>query len=305
MPMSSPFNAASPQALAIKSLFLFVLWLGLGVFVIVAGLVLTAAIRFRARAGGSEAPQEEGRPKWEIVWTGAAALLLAVILIPTIAVMRTADPARGAHAPDLVVIGHQWWWEIRYPASGVVTANEVHIPTGRPLLVRLISADVIHDFWVPQLARKEDLTPGYPAAIWLEANAPGTYLGACVEFCGVQHAWMRIAVIAQAPGAFDAWLRARQQPAAAPTAPDAVAGMTLYRALTCDSCHATGVAVGPELVHVATRATLAGGRIVNTPETLARWIADPNALKPGTLMPNFHLTGDQVRDLVAYLETRR
>ena len=107
MPMSSPFNAASPQALAIKSLFLFVLWLGLGVFVIVAGLVLTAAIRFRARAGGSEAPQEEGRPKWEIVWTGAAALLLAVILIPTIAVMRTADPARGAHAPDLVVIGHQ------------------------------------------------------------------------------------------------------------------------------------------------------------------------------------------------------
>jgi len=305
MPMSSPFNAASPQALAIKSLFLFILWLGLGVFVIVAGLVLIAAIRFRARAGGPPVSQEEGRPKWEIVWTGAAALLLVVILIPTIGVMRTADPAPSARAPDLVVIGHQWWWEIRYPEAGVVTANEVHIPTGRPLLVRLASADVIHDFWVPQLARKEDLTPGHPTAIWLEADAPGTYLGACVEFCGVQHAWMRITVIAQAPDAFDGWLRARRQPAAAPTAPDAVAGMTLYRALTCDSCHASGVAVGPELAHVATRATLAGGRVANTPQTLARWIADPNALKPGTLMPNFHLTTDQVRELVAYLETRR
>jgi len=305
MSISSPFNPASPQALATKHLFEFILWLGAGVFVLVAALVLIAVVRFRHRPGAPEPPQEEGKPKWEIVWTVAAALLLVVILIPTIITMRLVDPPVGSHQPDLEVIGHQWWWEVRYPRAGVITANEVHIPTGRPLLVHLESADVIHDFWVPQLARKMNLTPGYPQNIWLQANAPGTYTGACVEFCGVEHAWMRIAVIAQTPDAFQVWLREQARPAPDPTAPEAVAGLHLFRQLTCDSCHAVGVAVGPDLGHFATRDTLAAGRTANTPEALARWLADPNALKPGVLMPNFHLTEDQVRALVAYLETRR
>ena len=284
-----------------------VLWLGAGVFVIVAGLVVVAAIRFRARPGASEPPQEESRPKWEYVWIAGAVAILIAIFIPTVAVMRAASPPAGSAdpRPDLIIIGHQWWWEIRYPGAGVVTANEVHLPTGRPLVARLESADVIHDFWVPQVARKEDLTPGYPTTMLLEAARPGTYLGACVEFCGAGHAWMRISVVAQPPAAFAAWLAGERQPPQAPSTPDAIAGEHLYRALSCDRCHGASTAVGPDLTHVATRATLAAGRLANTPENLDRWLTNPQALKPGALMPDFRLTPGQVRDLVAYLETRR
>jgi len=303
--ISSPFNPASPAAFATRGLFEFVLWLGLAVFVVVAGLVVVAAIRFRARPGQPDVPQVEAAPKWEYVWTGAAALILLVILVPTLRVMRAVDPSAGARQPDLVVIGHQWWWEIRYPRDGVVAANEVHIPTGRPLLVRVDSVDVIHTFWVPQLAPKIQTIPGHPNEIWLQADAPGEYIGTCAQFCGLEHAWMRILVVAQTPDAFAAWTVAQRQPAPAPASPDAVAGMHLYASMTCDSCHGTGVAVGPDLTHFAARQTLAAGRTANTPETLARWLADPNALKPGVLMPNFHLTPDQVRSLVAYLETRQ
>jgi len=303
--ISSPFNPASPEAYATRALFEFVLWLGAAVFIVVAGLVVVAAIRFRARPGGPEAPQDEGKPKWEFVWTGAAALLLLVILVPTLRVMRAVNPDAGSRRPDLIVIGHRWWWEIRYPQDGVVAANEVHIPTGRPLLLRVDSADVIHTFWVPQLAPKIQAIPGHPNEIWLQADAPGDYLGTCAQFCGLEHAWMRILVVAQSPDAFATWAATQRRPAPTPAAPDAVAGMRLYRSLTCDSCHGTGVAVGPDLEHFATRQTLASGRITNTPETLARWLADPDALKPGVLMPNFHLTPGQVQALVAYLETRR
>ena len=303
--ISSPFNPASPQIYATRGLFEFVLWLGAAVFVLVAGLVVVAAIRFRARPGAPQAPQEEGRPAWEYVWTGAAALLLLVILVPTIRTMRFIDPPAGSRRPDVVVIGHQWWWEIRYAVSGVIAANEVHIPTGRAQLVRVDSADVIHSFWVPQLAPKIQSIPGHPNEIWLQADAPGRYLGSCAQFCGLEHAWMRILVVAESPDAFAAWTAAQRQPAPAPQAADAVAGMRLYQSMTCDSCHAAGVAVAPDLAHFATRETLGAGRTANTPQTLARWLEDPDALKPGVLMPNFHLTPDQVRALVAYLETRR
>jgi cytochrome c oxidase subunit 2 len=303
--ISSPFNPASPAGYATRALFELVLWLGAAVFIVVAGLVVVAAIRFRARPGGPEAPQHEGAHKWEFVWTAAAALLLLVLFVPTLRGMQFINPAAGSRQPDLIVIGHQWWWEIRYPDDGIVAANEVHIPTGRAMLVRVDSADVIHTFWVPQLAPKIQNIPGHPNEIWLQADAPGNYLGACAQFCGVEHAWMRILVVAQPPAEFAAWTAAQRAPAPAPEAADAVAGMHLYQSMTCDSCHAAGVDVGPDLTHFAARQTLAAGRTANTPEALARWLADPNALKPGVLMPNFHLTADQVHDLVAYLETRR
>ncbi|SRR5579871_194646 len=307
MQFSSPFNPASPEGAATKSLLELVLWLGAGVFVIVAGLVLIAAVRFRARPGAPEPPPVQVRHQWEYVWIAAAVAILIAIFIPTVAMMRATAPPGGSEdpSPDLIIIGHQWWWEIRYPNSHVVTANEVRIPVGRPMIARLESADVIHDFWVPQLARKEDLTPGYPTTVVLRADRPGTYLGACVEFCGVGHAWMRISVIAEFPQAFDAWLASERRPPPAPSTPDAIAGAKLYESLSCDHCHASAVAVGPDLTHIATRVTLAGGRMPNTPENLARWLADPQALKPGALMPDFRLAPDQIRDLVAYLETRR
>jgi cytochrome c oxidase subunit 2 len=282
-------------------LFALVLTLGIAVFVLVAGIIVIAAIRYRDRPGRADPVQDTGKRKFELAWLAGAVLLLLVIFVPTVHTMRAVDPRAGAGPPDLVVIGHQWWWEVRYPASGAVTANEIHLPAGRPMLLRLDSVDVIHDFWVPPLARKMDMTPGHPTHIWLQADAPGVYLGACVEFCGVQHAWMRIRVIADPPPRFDAWLRGQLAGPPAPKTPDAIAGARLYHEGTCATCHATGV--GPDLTHLATRETLAAGLLVNTPQNLARWLADPQAVKSGSLMPNFHLSEGDVRRLVAYLET--
>jgi len=169
--------------------------------------------------------------------------------------------------------------------------------------VRVESADVIHNFWVPQLARKIDATPGHPVAMWLQANRPGVFLGACGEFCGVEHAWMRIRVIAHTAPEYAVWQQVQIRPPARPVASDAVAGERLYQKLACATCHASSVAVGPDLTHLASRETLAGGVIENTATNLTRWLATPDAVKPGSLMPNFHLGAREVGELVAYLET--
>ncbi|HKV45362.1 MAG TPA: cytochrome c oxidase subunit II [bacterium] len=301
MPIGSLLSSASPQAQATGHLLVFVLALGGAVFALVAGIIVVAAVRFRDRPGRAEPVQDPGRPKAEIAWVAGAGALLLVIFVPTVVTMRIVDPPTGRRIPDLVVTGHQWWWEVGYPGQGIVTANEIHIPVDRPLLVHLVSADVIHDFWVPQLARKMDLTPGYPTDIWLQADTPGVYLGACAEFCGAEHAWMRIRVIAEPAPAFAAWVQQQRQPPPPPQGPEAAVGVQLYQEDTCGSCHATGV--GPDLSHLASRGTLAAGRLENTPAELARWLADPQAVKPGSLMPNFHLSPADVRALVAYLET--
>ena len=274
--ISSPFNPASPEAYATRGLFEFVLWLGAAVFVVVAGLVVVAAIRFRARPGGPEAPQDEGKPKWEFVWTGAAALLLLVILVPTLRVMRAVDPDAGSRQPDLIVIGHQWWWEIRYPQDGVVAANEVHIPTGRPLLVRVDSADVIHTFWVPQLAPKIQTIPGPPE----RDLAPGRRARRVPrDLRAVLRPRARLdADPGRRPDRPTPSRRGRRRSGSRPRRPrrrTRSPACSCIASLTCDSCHGTGVAVGPDLTHFATRQTLAAGRIANTPETLARWLADP------------------------------
>ena len=301
MPIGSPFNPASPQAEATSHLLVFVLLLGAAVFIIVAGVIVVAALRFRDRPGRAEPPQNAGRPRVEIAWVAGAGVLLLVIFIPTVMTMRVVDPPAERRIPDLVVTGHQWWWEVGYPGQGVVTANEIHLPVDRMFLVHLASVDVIHDFWVPQLARKMDMTPGHPTDIWLEADKPGVYLGACVEFCGAQHAWMRIRVIAEPAPAFAAWVQQQRQSPPPPQDPDAVAGARLYHEDTCASCHGTGI--GPDLNHIASRETLAAGLLENTPANLTRWLTDPQAIKPGSLMPNFHLRDADVRALVAYLGT--
>jgi cytochrome c oxidase subunit 2 len=186
---------------------------------------------------------------------------------------------------------------------GIVPANAIHLPVGRQFLVHLDSADVIHDFWVPQLARKMDMTPGHPDDISLQADRPGEYVGACVEYCGAEHAWMRILVIADPPAAFEAWQRRQRRPAPPPATADAIAGAGLFQQYVCQACHAAGVAVGPDLDHLASRRMLAAGVLPNTPANLVRWLRDPQALKPGSLMPDFHLTDADARKLVAYLET--
>jgi cytochrome c oxidase subunit 2 len=308
--LGSPFDAHSRGAAAIASLFTDALVVSGAIFLLVTVLVFTCAYRFRAR-GDVEPKQVEGHRGLEIGWTVAPVLILTGLLVLTVQAMSVSDPPID-RAPDVTIIAHQWWWEVRYP-SGAVTANEVHIPTGKPLVFRLESADVIHDFWVPSLGRKMDATPGHPTSIWLEADEPGTYTGACAEYCGVEHAWMRTLVVAEAPDAFEAWQR-HELAATTRRTPkdgdDVLRGEKLFLGMACVSCHTIRGAGGqqrfaPDLTHLAERRTLGAGVLANAPDKLALWLKDPQAIKAGCHMPDTQLTDAQVNDLVAYFETLR
>ena len=216
MQTSNALDPQSPQAraiydLAIPSTIIFAL-----IFVIVTGAIIYAILRFRGGAGEPDPKQIPGNRKVEIAWTIIPFLIVILLLAMTISAMNRADPP-PAPSPDLVITGHQFWWQVDYPGSGAITANEIHIPTGKPLSVRLESKDVLHEFWVPELTRKMTNVPGQPNHIWLQADKPGTYIGQCSEFCGTQHAWMRILVVADEPSKFEEWQRAQLQPGQAAT----------------------------------------------------------------------------------------
>jgi cytochrome c oxidase subunit 2 len=191
----------------------------------------------------------------------------------------------------------------------VVTANEIHIPTGKPLSVRLDSKDVLHEFWVPELARKMTTVPGQPNHIWLQADKPGVYIGTCSEYCGIQHAWMRILVVAEEPSKFEEWQRAQSQPGLAVKTAAAAKGLVLFQTSSCINCHAirgvTGAdaSVAPDLTHVASRRQIGAGILENTPANMRRWLKNPQHIKPGALMPDFNFTDQQLDQLGAYLET--
>ena len=302
-------DPASPDAATIRHLFVVVFLICCAIFLVVVALILTSVIRFR---GGSTPVQDFGRHRSEAVWAIAPVLIVFALstvstkLILSILAMPTSRISEAGNA-DLLVVGHQWWWEVRYPAAGAVAANEIHIPVGRKLRVRVETADVIHSFWVPQLAPKMDMIPGHPNFVWLEADRPGVYEGSCAEFCGNQHAWMRFIVVAEPAPRYDAWLAHQSRPASAPQGSVAEEGRRFFFAQTCANCHAIGgtsavANAAPDLTHLASRAQLAAGVIPNTPQNLDRWLRDPQAVKPGCLMPNFTLNDEQATQLVAYLE---
>ncbi|QLG13087.1 cytochrome c oxidase subunit II (plasmid) [Deinococcus sp. D7000] len=309
---------ASPLAAPITTLTYVTLGLGLAIFALVTGLTFYFVWRYRHRGAEGEPPQIFGNARDEVVWMLMAGGILVFLFILTWITMNRIDPQAGQDGtPDVIVTGHQWFWEASYPRAtnpaglGVVsTAGEIHIPTGKKLLLQVGSADVIHDFWAPQLARKMDAIPGQGNRLWIQADKPGTYLGACSEFCGAQHAWMRFKVIAQTPQDFQAWL-ARQARQAAPPPPvqaEALAGAALFVRQGCGECHTLrGVGargtVGPDLTHFASRGIIAGGVLDNTPDNLRRWLHNPQAVKPGVRMPNYRLNDAQLRQLTAYLET--
>lgn len=292
---------------SIRDLFIIVTVIGAVVLLIVGGLVTFFALRYRGRPGAADPPPSFGNTRVEITWVIVPLIIVLTLFGLALRSARVVTPSTSGRDPDLIVIGHQWWWEVIYPETGVVSANEIHIPTGARVLLQIESADVIHDFWVPEVGRKIDAIPGHPNRIWIGADQPGTYLGACSEFCGLQHAWMRLRVIAQPQQEFDAWQQQQRGPIAAPAGTAASSGAELFRTRTCASCHAVeGTArrpdVAPNLAHLRDRETLGAGVIQNTPENLARWLQDPQAIKPGSLMPNLNLTDEQVASLVAYLE---
>lgn len=304
---TSVFHATSPQTRAIAQLFDFDLAIAAAIFLTVAGLVTICVIRFRRRPGQGEPRQDPGNPRLETVWTVIPALILCALLAATAYTMLAVNPPVGAREPDVVVVAHQWWWEYRYPRAGVVTANELHLPAGSNCLLRLESADVIHDFWVPDLAAKSDAIPGHPSYLWINPEQVGVFTGSCAEYCGMCHGQMGIRVIIEPAAAFAQWLASQRALHGAPVAEDARRGQRLFLERTCMNCHAiagTPAAgrVGPDLTHLGGRQTLAANVLDNTASNLAHWIRDPQAIKAGCHMPDLQLTAQECRDVAAYLE---
>jgi cytochrome c oxidase subunit 2 len=241
------------------------------------------------------------------------AALVTLFAVSDVWITRDPDveaPKASTTRLTVDVIGHQWFWEVRYPGTAAITANEIHIPARTRVQVVGTTADVIHSFWVPQLNRKIDLIPGERHRVLLYADRPGRYRGQCAEFCGLQHANMALYVFADPPARFQAWLAGLQRRAAPPAAAIPRRGQQVFMASGCGSCHAIAGTqaqgrVGPDLSHVASRTTLAALTIPNRPGQLARWIHDPQGVKPGNRMPGFDLPAPDLRALVAYLETLR
>lgn len=278
------------------------------VFVLVEGLIVFAIFRFRERSATALPKQTHGNNKAEIAWTIAPTLLLLAIAIPTVAgIYRIAKPP-GDDRLEVKVTAHQWWWEVEYADSKVITAGELHIPVNRPVYVALESVDVIHSFWVPKLAGKQDVVPGRTNHLTLEADVAKEYLGQCVEFCGLSHANMQFRVVAHSPEDFDRWIAEQKVEAKSASSPLASKGEDFFINGTCAGCHAINGTeaqgrVGPNLTHIASRTRFAGSMYERTDDNLKAWLRDPPGRKPGSRMPNLHLTEDEIEALVAYLNT--
>jgi cytochrome c oxidase subunit 2 len=284
-----------------------IFWWSVGIFFVVELLLLFALVRFRRREGDSGVPdQVHGFTALEIGWTLIPAAILFFIAIPTVRGIFEIDGAPPDPDPiEITVIGHQWWWEFRYPELGFVTANELHVPVGRSASLTLTSADVIHSFWVPRLGGKRDLNPGSENRLWFTPDEVGVYHGQCAELCGTSHANMRMRVVVEDSVSFARWADAMSRPAPA----DSAGAMTLLIS-GCAACHSVaGTAaqgkVGPDLTNLGLRSTLAGGLIENTPENLAGWLRNPDSVKPGALMPDLNLDEDRIDALVRFLEGSR
>jgi cytochrome c oxidase subunit II len=308
---ASIFAPAGAPADAIQTLSLLVLAIAAGIFLIVGGLLVYCILRYRHRPGDDdcEPPQVYGSNPVELAWTVVPVLIVLVLL--TTATRTTYEIQAAVPPPDAVrvrVVGHQWWWEFQYPDLGVVTANELHIPVRTATYLTLESADVVHSFWVPRLAGKTDVIPNRRNVMWLTPWEPGLYVGQCAEFCGTQHAHMLLRVVAHPPDEFERWVAAQRLPAA--ENPAVAAGRRVFEETACVNCHTvrgTGAEgrFGPDLTHLMSRETLGAGVAPLDPVTLRAWIADPDHLKRGVLMPAMQLGDAQVDQLVAYLATLR
>jgi cytochrome c oxidase subunit 2 len=284
--------------------------LGSLVYLLVVGLLVAIVVRQRRlRPARPTEAQEGAARRW--IWIGGLALPLLVISGVLAVSARTLAALGGpGHNPrrTIDVIGHRWWWEFRYASDGLTTANEMAVPVGEAVTVRLRTKDVIHSFWVPELTRKVDLTPGKVGSVVITAEHPGFYRGECAEFCGLQHARMTLRVLALPPDEFEAWRRAHVHPATAPATARTRDGQRVFLGSTCVACHtidgtpAAGQ-IGPDLTHLASRRTIAGGTLAKTRGNLARWIRDPQAIKRGAQMPPSHLSRRELQSLLDYLES--
>jgi cytochrome c oxidase subunit II len=304
----------STPAKEIYGLSLFVLLITGSIFLVVAGLLAYVIIKFRARETDEkhEPAQIYGSTQVELAWTVIPVLIVVVLFLTTARIIfAIQDAPKPTAALDVTVIGHQFWWEFRYPKLGIVTANELHLPVStraapEPTYLSLLSADVDHSFWVPQLGGKTDLIPNHPNEMWIDPQKPGLYLGQCAQFCGIEHAKMLLRVYVDTPEQFALWVKSEQQPGMQDAT--AAAGRHVFETEACVNCHTiSGTAAkgtfGPDLTHLMSRSTIAAGAAENTRDNLRSWIENPNTLKPGALMPAMQLSDEETNEVVTYLET--
>jgi cytochrome c oxidase subunit II len=310
----SIFAPESAPAHSISHLAGFVLAIAGVIFVVVGGLLVYAVVRFRRRADddGIEPAQIYGSGPVEAAWTIVPCVIVVVLALTTARVIHEIQDARQpAGALEVQVIGHQWWWEYRYPKLGIVTANELHVPVSRggvrrPTFLDLRSADVVHSFWVPRLAGKTDLIPNKINSMWIEPERTGLFLGQCAKYCGTQHAKMLLRVEVDSPEEFDRWTKQQEQNAEKD--PMVAAGRLVFEQTACINCHTIKGTVangrfGPDLTHLMSRETLASGVLSNSPQNLRAWIKSPEQFKPGVLMPAMNLNDADLDELVSYLTT--
>jgi cytochrome c oxidase subunit II len=315
----SPTNIFAPLSTPAQSVFdlsLFVLEVTGAIFLVVFSLLVYAAVRFRKKgsASGKEPTQVYGSVQLELAWTVIPVLIVVVLFLASARVIGSVQNAEApANAIQVTVIGHQFWWEYRYPSLGVVTANELHIPVSdlahpSPTFLTLLSADTDHSFWVPRLAGKTDLIPNHPNRMWMDPHEAGLYLGQCSQYCGTQHALMLLRVYVDARDEFDRWVQQQQRSAEARGA--ARDGQKIFESTACVNCHTVrGTPAigrfGPDLTHLMSRDTIASGAVPNNPENLRRWIQNPDVIKPGSKMPAMGLGPAEVSAVAAYMETLR
>jgi cytochrome c oxidase subunit 2 len=300
-------NPSSPIAGPEANLYKTILFLALVVFVLVEGALILILVRDRKKHGDDEMPtQIYGNNKLEIIWTAIPILLVIALFVMTVQTMNAvAAPVPSDSDINLKIVGHRWWWEFVYPDLGIVTANELHIPVGTPVQIELESVDVIHSFWVPQLAGKTDVVPGQMNTMWITGDEVGVYLGQCAEFCGTQHALMRLKVFVDSQEDFDAWVANQQKPVYEPQTEAESAGYEVVTKI-CATCHLIdpGVSdpekVGPNLTHLFSRTTFAGGTYDLNEENLGSWLTDTQAMKPGNDM-EITLTPEEIDNVMAFL----
>ncbi len=301
------FSSDSPEAHDINTLFLRYMILAGFIILLVSGLVIVNAIKYRAK-NNKDPEQIFGNKKLELTWTIIPLLAVSFFFFLAVETMNEINkPHQKDREPDIVITAHQWWWEMRYPKYNVVTANELHIPFGKNLLAEIKSADVIHDWWVPALGRKTDAVPGRTNFTWIEADKPGVYNGTCSEYCGAQHAWMRIRVVAETQDDFNKWIEEQQAIPSNPKDSVALEGEKLFQSKTCADCHSisgtpSNAGIGPNLTHFASRETMLSGMLINNDQNLKKWLTNPQKVKSGARMPDFILKKNEVNELAAYIE---
>ncbi len=309
---TSALEANGPQAMHLEHLWWMMLWITGVVFVLVMAW-LAAALWRRGERSGEKVRGGEGEGRmvpWMMGLLAVTAAVLFGLLIASVLADRDLDALETANALTITVTGHQWWWSVRYensdPSRVVETANEIHVPVGKPVHLQLRSADVIHSLWVPRLHGKKDLIPGRDTSLWIQANEAGEYRGVCAEFCGHQHAHMQLLVVAQPEVEFEAWLANERTPAKEPETEKAKRGREVFLGTTCVMCHSVrgtpaGSRAGPELTHFGSRRTLGAGVRENSRGHLAAWIRDPQEVKPGVRMPPHGFSEEDLEALAEYL----